>query len=334
MPKIQDTPEIASDAAELLEAVGYFDIEDLVQADVSELHAELLKANEKLAILSHSPTEEEVGNWRQPFLTDDITPEEIVEEEADRSNFEDDPEIIDLLGSAPEAEWLPGSLIKENELAVKDISEGILLTDCESDLEINVLATAQDSKSQRRTSDAERTGLETSRIRNFNQLDKNEHNVKPLERGAPREVVSLSEGLNEGVAPEARRFIRGVLHPDPVRVRLSSFATVFVTLALLAAGIGLSLLFVYDFQSRNSMLSYLGGITITVVIGVLFYLCFGLSARCRVCGQRQFVPKKCLKHKKAHHIPVIGYILPTALQVLFFKWFYCIYCGTAVRLKK
>jgi hypothetical protein len=76
------------------------------------------------------------------------------------------------------------------------------------------------------------------------------------------------------------------------------------------------------------------GVVSCLAVSVLFYLIWGIAARCRVCGQRQFAPKKCLKNRKAHHIPWIGYIFPTALHAIFYKWFYCTYCGTAVRLKK
>ena len=360
MLKLQDISAIPSDAAELLEAVGYLDADDLVQADIAELYDELLKANEKLSIFSGSLTEEDVKSWQQSLNNEGIavpdTPEEVsaekesgeaeepeeTEEEPEEepeqtpelSNFENDPEIMEMLGTSPEAELLPGSLIKRNELAVKDIPEGILLTSCENDLEINIQARAKTREHQRQDSDAERTGLATSRIRNFEQMDTEEHSVKPLDRGTPREAVSLSEGLNKGLSPESRRFIRGVLHPDVMRVRVSALATTFVMIAMIASFVGIPWLLIHEHRSGDSMLWWVVGIASTLLISGLCYLFWGINARCRICGQRHFAPKKCLKNKKAHHIPLVGYILPTALQALLFKWFYCTYCGTAVRLKK
>jgi hypothetical protein len=46
------------------------------------------------------------------------------------------------------------------------------------------------------------------------------------------------------------------------------------------------------------------------------------------------VPKHCLKNKKAHHLPMLGYIGALALHVMTFKWFNCTFCGTSIRIKK
>lgn len=365
MPKLQDISDLPCDAAELLEAVGYLDTQDLAEADISELHAELTKANEKLGILTKSPTEEEVRNWQksfgesptekvEEFTSDDDSTEAEQESEAESdeaeelsddelhdieispesSNLEDDPEVIEMLKISPEVVVLPTSLVKRHKLAVADIPEGILLTDCEGEVEINVLTTSRMSDAQRSAADAKRTGLMTSRIRRFDQADSDDHTVKPLPRGTQRESVSLSEGLNEGINPESKRFVRGVLHPDPITVRTSAFFALLVQFALIAAFVGIPWLLIHEHLSGESMFWWVVGISGALLLSALCYLFWGMSARCRVCGQRQFAPKKCLKNKKAHHIKFIGYIFPTALHALFYKWFYCTYCGTAVRLKK
>jgi len=351
MPKLQDIPALPSDAAELLEAVGYLDDQDLAGANISELHTELVKANEKLSILDGDPTEGQVKKW-QESLFQDTAAGEFVEEEAvqsepekedasqtssvapDVTNFENDPELLDMLELSPVAELLPASLIKRHKLAVADIPEGVLLTECELDMEVNVLTTSRISDSQRRIADARRTGLMASKVRNFDQAESSEHVVKPLDRGAPRDSVSLSDGLNKGVSPESRRFVRGVLHPDAGRVRVAAFFAALVMISLIVGIIGIPWLLIHEYRSGDSMLWWVIGIALTMLVSALCYVFWGLSARCRVCGQRQFAPKKCIKNKKAHHIPLLGYILPSALHALFYKWLYCTYCGTAVRLKK
>ena len=60
----------------------------------------------------------------------------------------------------------------------------------------------------------------------------------------------------------------------------------------------------------------------------------GIGGKCRICNQRLFVPRRCHKHAKAHHIKFVGYVLPLSVHLLLFHWFRCTYCGTAVRLKK
>ncbi len=249
-------------------------------------------------------------------------------------NFEEDPEVQDMLRVSPEAVPLHSSLIRRHKLAVGDIPEGILLTRCQGEVEINVMTTSRLAKAQRREAELRRTGLMGSRIRSFDDIKSGGHNVKPLEKGGEKEVLATSEGLNAGVDPHSRRFIKGVLHPHPTGVRVSAFFAVLVEVMLLANLIGIPWMVYYDYSTGNSMTWWVVGLASGMLLSALCYLIWGISARCRVCGQRQFAPKKCLKNKKAHHIPVLGYILPTALQALIFKWFYCIYCGTAVRLKK
>lgn len=249
-------------------------------------------------------------------------------------NFEEDPEVQEMLAISPVAVPLHPSLIRRHKLAVADIPKGHLLTQCEGEVEINVMTSARFAKAQRREAEIKRTGLMVSRIRNFEDSASDEHHVKPLDKGKSKESVSVSDGLNKGLRPESRRFVRGVLHPDPMSVRVSAFFAVLVEVMLGANLIGIPWLLIHEHMSGNSMLWWVVGLSIGLVLSALCYLFWGLGARCRVCGQRQFAPKKCLKNKKAHHIPVIGYIFPTALHAMFFKWFYCTYCGTAVRLKK
>jgi hypothetical protein len=69
------------------------------------------------------------------------------------------------------------------------------------------------------------------------------------------------------------------------------------------------------------------------VIGVA-WLIWSSGGSCRVCGQKLFVPRSCLKNVKAHRLPGLGYILPLCLHVLLFHWFRCTHCGTPIRLKK
>ncbi len=373
MPKLKDISSLPNDATELLEAVGYLDAVDLIEADVDELLEELVKANEKLGIASDTPTEEALKEWQQ--LVEDSgnlprkeeseekkTNQESTEEHASSDdeksddkdskeddseddthaidddsglvNFEEDPDVQEMLAISPEAIPLDPALIRRNKLAVGDIAEGQLLTQCEGEIEINVVTTARRAKAQRRKSDASSTGLMVSRIRSFDQLESGQHHVKPLEKGAPRDVVAPSANLNAGLTPDSRRFVRGVMHPDPVKVKVSAFFAVLVQLMLLANFIGIPWLLIHEYFSGENMAGWVIGLAVALVLSALCYLFWGISARCRVCGQRQFAPKKCIKNKKAHHIPFIGYIFPTALHAIFFKWFYCTYCGTAVRLKK
>ncbi|MGB0775310.1 MAG: DUF4332 domain-containing protein [Akkermansiaceae bacterium] len=348
MKLLEDIAELPPEAIELLEAVGYLDAEDLTGADAAELQQELEKANTQLRLMATAPSQDDVKQWQelcqnapQPAEqevveeAESVDADEAAEEEApEYVNFENDPEVLEMLSTAPEAEVLPVALIKRHKIAVGEIPEGILLTECERELDINVMTTDRASKAQRREIDSKRTGLMVSRIRDFDAAASDDHHVKPLAKGEAKEVNSVSEGLNAGVSPNSRRFVRGVMHPSPWSVRVSAFFAILVQLFLVAAFLGIPWLLYHEYQSGDSMLWWVVGLGGGLVLSALCYLFWGLSARCRVCGQRQFAPKKCLKNKKAHHLPLIGYIFPTALHAIFYKWFYCTYCGTAVRLKK
>jgi len=371
MPKLLDIIQLPHDGVELLEAVGYLDDEDLRDANVEELLGELVKANEKLKIMPQNPTKESVGKWKRDLgeISDEVAKEddeagdaEDVEEstasvdilaskaegddsdEGDDShaidldpsivNFEEDSEVQEMLSISPKAMTLDPSLISRHKLAVADIPEGTLLTQCEGEVEINVMTTARMAKIQQREAENKRTGLMVSRIRSFDDAESGEHHIKPLDKGTPKDSVSVSTGLNDGLSPKSRRFVRGVLHPNSISVRISAFFAVLVQLFLAANFIGIPWLLIHEYLSGDSMFWWVVGLASGFLLSALCYLFWGLGARCRICGQRQFSPKKCLKNKKAHHIPLIGYILPTALHAMCFKWFYCTYCGTAVRLKK
>jgi len=349
MIKIQDIPKLSEGEVELLEAVGYLDAVDLIDVDSQQLYSELVKANETLAILADHPTEDQIKSWQDCLKEDGNVRKKassgtrrreqttVVKEPANREervNFENDPNIIEMLEVAPEAELLPGSLIKRHQIAVKDIPEAILLTNCEKGQKIN---TQQESSVPDRSpvdSEAASTELESLNIRNFDQIDTGIKEIQPLDRGSAREILSPSEGLNDGVQPASRRFIRGVLHPKPSQIRIAAFFTLLFFFSMMVAFIGIPLALVYEHMTgQNTVLWVLAMAGLLFICG-LCYAIWGASERCRVCNQRQFVPRKCLKHKQAHRFPLIGYILPTALHLLWYKWSHCIYCGTSVRTKK
>jgi hypothetical protein len=365
MPQLQSISTFPAEAVDLLEAVGYISAKELCQAHDRELLNELVKANKVLGIMSEMPTAEVLKSWKALAAAEvadfDLAPadESVVEspQTSDSSqsfesvdgqieqqgespaatsvNFEQDPEVLLMLATSPEAELIPLDLIKKNHIAVGDIAEGILLSECHGDVEMKVL-TAQDKIRQERHADkVRRSGLMTSRIRSFTEAENGDHHVKPLDRGQAPGVVSISEGLNAGVSPNSRRFVRGVLHPSPWRVRVAAFFAVLAQCFLALTFIAVPSLMIYDYwNDAPEVLWWIVGILVGLVVSGICYLIWGIRAQCRVCGQRQFAPKMCLKNRKAHHIPVIGYIFPTALHAMFYKWFYCTYCGTAVRLKK
>jgi hypothetical protein len=366
MPQLQSIAALPHDAVDLLEAVGYLDVQELCGAHTEALIKELIQANKALAIMPESPTAEQLDTWKKiaraemedgnvvPLTSENVAdgiesspelehpiegeqdlPEILALSESDDIedlvSFENDSEVQSMLELSPDAELIPADLIRRNSLAVQDVPVGILLSECQGDVEMNVMTPQNRAKYERRLAEHKRSGLMTSRIRSFDEAETEGHCVKPLDKGKPRDVVTSSDSLNKGLTPQSRRFVRGILHPNPWRVRVAAFFSLLVQLFLAATFIVVPALILYD---TPETMWWVIGIVSGFLLSSLSYLFWGISARCRVCGQRQFAPKKCLKNRKAHRIPLIGYIFPTALNALFFKWFYCSYCGTAVRLKK
>lgn len=372
MIKLQSIDSFPSDAIDLLQAVGYMDTQELCESNTQELVAELIKANEALGILSVAPTVDLLESWKEIARAamgasgDSEAAAPDVETSVPAVGFsgaesidalsvrscEGSTKITILAGSvegddvqlllkkAPTADPIPAELIRQNNLSVRDIAEGVLLSDCASDVVVNVKSESSKKemppqKTPPQKTEPKRSTLMTSRVRSFTEAEEEEHHVKPLERGEQRDVVSLSKGLNAGLSPDSRRFVRGVLHPEPLRVRVSAFFAVLVQFFLVLAFLAIPAVIICDqFYEVPNVIWWLAGVMTCLLLSTICYLIWGLAARCRVCGQRQFAPKKCLKNRKAHHIALIGYIFPTALHAMFYKWFYCTYCGTAVRLKK
>ena len=346
MHKLQDISTLSADVIDLLEAVGYLDVSDLLEADKEKLQAELFLANEKLKIVDHSPSVDEVVRWQEVVANHcslevkgaslhEADEEKVaVSTQAAVIDFENDSEVQEMLQSCPAAVPLDPALIRRHDLKVADIAEGVLLTNCEGDVEVNLAVREPLSKEQQREEKAARKGLQLSRIRSFDEIDGAPEHIKPLERGEPKEVVVPSQNVNEGVSPESRRFVRGVLHHTPWRVRLGAFTAVSTILVFVVNVMGIPALLYYEHVSGLTMLSWVVGLFVSLVVSALCYIVFGLRARCCVCGQRAFVSKQCLKHRKAHRMALLGYVFPTALHAIFFRWFYCIYCGTPLRLKK
>lgn len=136
------------------------------------------------------------------------------------------------------------------------------------------------------------------------------------------------EKTNRGKSSKSRSYVRGILHPDPVTVTLSAFFALLVRGVFVASVAILALVY---FKVVPPVA--LWGLILFPITGII-YLIFMNKARCRVCGQKEFRPSRALKHVRSHSFLFFGPIISTALHVIFFRWFRCMFCGTSIRLKK
>lgn len=148
------------------------------------------------------------------------------------------------------------------------------------------------------------------------------------ERNADSVNRKALEETNRGVSPNSRRFVRGVLHHAPRQILLAAFFSVMIRIALVVGVVAMGL-FVFGAVEKD----VLWGLLVIPVLG-FGYLATFRKARCRVCGVQEFVPSGARKHVKSHRLLFLGPIVSTSLHVLIFKWFHCMFCGTAIRVKK
>lgn len=354
MSKLETISRIPVEALELLEAVGYIDVSDLADADIDDLASELIRANKTLEIMPEGLSENTVRQWqkwakegggvivptkrkeasklaKQPGKGDQaqkLPKPELV-------NLENDENMMEMLSLSPVAEPLDPLLMEDEHISVDELQEGVLLNHCDSKLKINIMTTLGRADTIFRQDEAERVGLNSSRIRNFDDLDSSVQYVKPLERGSLKDTIVVSEGLNQGVDPKSRKFIKGVFHADASTVRIAALAAIVLAATLIVNIVSLLGLFIYRTRLELGLVvGWVIGLLLFLVVTAGLYFYYASKAKCVVCRQPSLMIKKCMKHKKAHHVKGIGYILPTAIQLLSHKWFYCTYCGTAIRLKK
>ncbi|MDG1358500.1 MAG: hypothetical protein P8P36_09930 [Akkermansiaceae bacterium] len=360
MPNLDIVTGIPAKALELLEAAGYLDVSDLREADAKKLSDELTKANNLLEVMASDPSQHSVEKW-QELATEYVEsakgnasknkrtakarpessdPGEDLSKKAkvlkpELVNFEQDEDMMEMLSMSPVAEPLDPLLMADQDVSMDNISDGILLNRCDGDMKINIMTTLGKADSIFRKDEVARAGLNSSRIRNFDDLESSVQYVRPLDRAPAKESLSLSDELNQGVDLRSRKFIKGVFHPHANTVRLAALSAVFFIAILVVNITSLVGLFLYRTGlGASTVVVWVVGLLLLLMSSAAAYVHFGTRARCVVCRQPPLMPKKCTKHKKAHYVKGIGYILPTALQLLVYKWFYCTYCGTAVRLNK
>lgn len=359
MSDIHTIPGIGKDSLELLEAAGFLTLESLAKAGTRELTQELARANGILQITPSPPVQDDVESWiataRQALgLNQQATaaPDMPVDFEATET-------VRELLAGAPFAIPLPAKLLIENQLAVADIPPGILLNRCAGDLEIRVTdrkgprgiprtsararARTRGSYVQLAEPASQRLLIDTSRVRSIADMEPSAERVptaKAPSKGSENDRVALIraplEKTNRGRDPRSRWYIRGVLHTHPFSMAFGAIITLIMAVLIAPAVTASALLLLSDlYPSAFSWVSpWLLVLPCALPVVGSLYLVFGARGKCRICNQRQFFPRSCLKNSRAHHIPGLGYIIPVALHMLVFRWFRCTCCGTPVRLKK
>jgi len=349
---LSDLNGIDKTTLDLLEALGFHDVESLADREVESLHIELQRANATIEIAHSNPSRAVVGQWIG--MARDLVGVAGEEEEPPvvPVDHEQSREAAARLSSAPFALPLPARLLMAAQLSVTEIPPVIRLKCSSSDLEVKGderlprspqprrVAVSEYVRLAEQSNSSQRIEIDTSKIRSTVNVEKPRRKSGVNKDIVVDERVALIRGprekTNKGRNPGSRWYIRGVLHTRPFSVILGAFVTLLVIIALPCSLIAGALLFLSG--ELPEYFAWVPGWLLAVpaslpLFGVA-YLIWGVHGSCRVCGQKLFVHRPHIKSPKAHRIRGMGHILPLCIHVLVFFWFRCTHCGTPVRLKE
>jgi Domain of unknown function (DUF4332) len=350
MTHLSNLPNMGSSSLELLEAAGFSDAESLTKVGVDALTEELQRANSILKIAGDTPDRARVEQW--VLAARELTGADgaITVHETVWVNHEILPEIIAKLENAPFAIPLPVKVLIDKQLVVNDIPSAMLLSHYSGELELRADDRSSAAKPERPAAFSSqvkmadtavsRVEMDTTRIKSTDEFTGDGPRLIISEAARNDERLALIRGpleeTNRGRDPNSRRYIRGVLHSYPISLSVGAVVTLILVFALPVGIVSAALLLLSSElpEKFGWVPKWLLVFPISLPVLSVAWLIWGMSGSCRICGQKAFVPRRCLKNSKAHHLTGLGYIIPVAIHMLLFKWFRCSYCGTPVRLKK
>ena len=132
--------------------------------------------------------------------------------------------------------------------------------------------------------------------------------------------------------PQGQRRNRGMSHPEGGRVWWAAVVTVItpivasLTALVLLGALVMKIFYGQEFHWTISLL------LLVFPACLILYVSQGTKVRCRLCGQKLFVPKNCRKHERATR-SIFGYTFAVARSAMFLASYRCMLCGTKTRLK-
>ncbi|PAW68503.1 MAG: hypothetical protein B9S38_11190 [Verrucomicrobiia bacterium Tous-C4TDCM] len=276
-------------------------------------------------------------------------------------NFEAEPDVVEMLAVAPFAVPIPARMLAEKGIAPSEIAVAPVLNRAFGDMEVRVVIEKPQRKdlpvgaggNRRATAISSvqiadvgfsngRRGIDTAKVRTTEEAqgDAPPVRVAPVKPGPEELRIALLRAplpeTNAGRKPGSPFYIRGVLHDRPYMAWFGGVFLVLLQLCLPLSVIAAPLLILSDQMPEDFawVPHWIIVFPISLLLLGILYALIGTRAKCRVCAQRMYVPKQCLKNKKAHHLPLFGYVGAVAMHVILFRWFNCTFCGTSIRIKK
>lgn len=354
MSELASIPGIGKTSLELLEAAGFLTIESLAAAEPDALAAELKHCNSILKIAKQVPSAKSIARWIEHAreiagvgFEEEVTPEmppvpvrnELSEEETS------------LVAVAPLAIPLPARILVNHQLAVADIPAAQLFGECDDVAGVRTKRQLPENRAAKpntrnshfvRISESagQRLDIDTSRLRTTEDPMPLPQRTAKVDASPSEDRLALIRAprseTNKGRRPDSRRYIRGVLHSHPASIYTGALVTLLVMMLIpLAIMSAVLLLLSGELPGTFGWVpGWLIVFPLVLPLAGMAYLIWGLGGTCRICGQGLFRHRPHLKNKRAHRIPVLGYVFPLCIHILLFHWFRCTHCGTPVRLKE
>ena len=351
MLEIKEIPGIDPSAAMLLDIAGIRDAKHLGGQNPEKLLEKLMQANEIFHFAGGVPDQAILETWIQNAIQASHHGKGQFKSPSLEAavNYEGIAQVLEMLGASPCAIPLPGKFLAEKKIRVSDIPAGLLLNRYSGDLDVRIVnpELPQSDLPKRRQAGSTKPDqrsrekiFDVAAVQTIRPDVAPVHRVVDFKQGSQDERVALIctplESTNRGKLADSRRFVRGILHPHPWRLRLGAFFALILLPLLPTAVISGFLLLLSSVYPESFFWVPKGLLAFPIALPVigLGYLFWGVGGKCRVCSQKIFIHKKALKHGKAHRFLRTGFIAPLSIHLLLFSWFRCSSCGTPVRLKK
>jgi hypothetical protein len=115
----------------------------------------------------------------------------------------------------------------------------------------------------------------------------------------------------------------------PLRTMLSALLLIWMYVAIIGAIAYTAGLLLGMIKNAGSLIP-----AALFISAVLPYILIVRKTKCSVCNMPSLSMANYPRNKFAHHFPLLGYTLPTALHIIFFWWYRCPACGTPQKLLK
>jgi hypothetical protein len=350
---LQQIKSLPSNAITLIEALGISTAAELAQQDFRTLHDRLVRMNALRPLWAGELTEDEVAHW---VMTAKAHHEQFQSLTASRSDvestIEEIPEAILLDDDIPMPARRGVTMLPRDGSGKRDVEMKPQLPTSRQGQRATVgsiVRSPAPASGDAYVSEPDRTEMK-ARFRSMDAYQQGETGgVQPLQRRKgsrrePAEPSDIHDDSSEATeqtperrqkAPTGRRHRKGVDYPHAFKFHVAALIVMIFKLLLIAMIIGLPLV-IYPamFQNQRQPLFYfLPAVALWLIFGFL-YLAVALRVKCRVCTNPFFLSKRCHKHVKAHRLLGLGYSFCLALHGFLFGWMRCMYCGTAIKVRR